>query len=264
MRRLSFLPDDTLRALRVASVLGSGFSLADLATVSGQPAVDLAMVLAEAIRARVLEDDGTVLRFRHDLIREAIYADLPASVLQGLHREAGQRLARSAAPALQVAEHLARGAARGDAAAIGWLTRAAREGAARSPDAAADLLERATALMDPADPGRDRLLAERASSLMVAGRIAEAVAACRMVLGRDHDRSVAGPVRICLGQALLAQGHVHGALRELERAAESPVLTGAESAAALAWARLRPSVAGRSRWRLSRGRRGTRGSGNGR
>ncbi len=194
------------------------------------------MVLAEAIRARVLEDDGTVLRFRHDLIREAIYADLPASVLQGLHREAGQRLARSAAPALQVAEHLARGAARGDAAAIGWLTRAAREGAARSPDAAADLLERATALMDPADPGRDRLLAERASSLMVAGRIAEAVAACRMVLGRDHDRSVAGPVRICLGQALLAQGHVHGALRELERAAESPVLTGAESAAALAWA----------------------------
>ena len=46
--------EDTLHALRVASILGSGFSLADLATVSGRPAVDLAMVLAEAIRARVL------------------------------------------------------------------------------------------------------------------------------------------------------------------------------------------------------------------
>ena len=71
---------------------------------------------------------------------------------------------------------------------------------------------------------------------MLAGRIADAAAACRLVLGRDHDRSVTGPVRICLGHVLLAQGHVHDALRELERAAESPVLTGAESAAALAWA----------------------------
>ena len=95
LRRLSFLPEDTLQELRVASILESGFSLADLATVTGRPAVQLSVVLAGAIRARVLEDDGTVLRFRHDLIREAIYADLPASVLRDLHREAGQRLARS-------------------------------------------------------------------------------------------------------------------------------------------------------------------------
>ena len=235
LRRLSFLPEDTLQALRVASILGSGFPLADLATVSGQPAMDLTMVLAEAIRARVLEDDGTVLRFRHDLIRESIYADLPVSVRRGLHREAGQRLAQTGAPSLQVAEHLARGAAQGDADAIGWLTRAAREEGARSPDVAADLLERAAALIDPADPGLDRLLVERASSLMLAGRIADAEAACRLVLGRVHDPSVAGPVRICLGQALLAQGRVHDALGELEQAGESPVSAGAERAAALAW-----------------------------
>ena len=63
--------------------------------------------------ARVLEDDGARLRFRHDLIRDAIYEDLPATIRRGLHREAGQRLARAGAPSLQVAEHLARGAARG-------------------------------------------------------------------------------------------------------------------------------------------------------
>jgi predicted ATPase len=72
------------------------------------------VVLAEAIRARVLEDDGDRLRFRHDLLREALYEDLPASVRVGLHREAGQRLAASGAAALQVAEHLARGAGTGD------------------------------------------------------------------------------------------------------------------------------------------------------
>jgi predicted ATPase len=41
LRRLSFLPEDTLQALRAASILGSGFSLADLASVTGRPALDL-------------------------------------------------------------------------------------------------------------------------------------------------------------------------------------------------------------------------------
>ena len=236
LRRLSFLPEDTLQALRAASILGSGFSLADLASVTGRPALDLSVALAEAIRARVLADDGTVLRFRHDLIRESIYADLPASVRQGLHREAGRRLAQAGAPSLQVAEHLGRGAAQGDAAAIGWLTRAARDAAAGSPDVAADLLERAAGLMDAAYPGRDQLLAEHAGSLMLAGRIAAAEAACRSLLGRDHDQSVTGAVRICLGQALLTQGRAGDALRELDRAAESAVRTNAERAAAHAWA----------------------------
>ena len=114
LRRVSFLPEPTLQALQSASILGSGFSLTDLATVTGRPAVDLSVVLGEAIRARVLEDDGDRLRFRHDLIRDSIYEDLAGSVRRALHREAGQRLAQAGAPALQVAEHLARGAAPGE------------------------------------------------------------------------------------------------------------------------------------------------------
>jgi hypothetical protein len=75
LRRVSFLPEPTLQALRSASVLGSGFTLTDLATVTSRPAVDLSVVLSEAIRARVPEDDGARLRFRHELIRDAIYQD---------------------------------------------------------------------------------------------------------------------------------------------------------------------------------------------
>ena len=236
LRRVSFLPETTLVALRSASILGSGFSLTDLATVTGRPAVDLSVVLAEAIRARVVEDDGARLRFRHELIRDAIYEDLAGSVRRALHREAGQRLARAGAPALQVAEHLARGAPPGDPEAVAWLARAARQAAPRSPDVAADLLDRAVGLMAPGDPGRDRLLAERASSLMWAGRIADAETACRLLLGRDLDRSVEGAVRVCLGHALLAAGRARDSLCELERACQSPVLTGAERAGAQAWA----------------------------
>ena len=236
LRRLSFLSEDTLQALRAASILGSSFTVTELSVTMARPALELSVVLAEGIAGRVLEEYGAVIRFRHDLIRDAIYEDLPLSVRRGLHREAGQRLAQTGAPALQVAEQLARGAGQGDAEAIGWLTRAAREAAARSPDVAADLLERAAGLMAPADPGRDRLLAERASSLMVSGRNADALAACRSLLDRDLDPQVDGPVRICLGRALLAQGQVRDALRELEQAGSSPALPGAERAAAWAWA----------------------------
>jgi DNA-binding CsgD family transcriptional regulator/tetratricopeptide (TPR) repeat protein len=238
LRRLSFLPDRTLQALRAASILGSSFSLTDLATVTARPAIELSLELTEAIRARVLEDDGAVLRFRHDLIRESIYADLPFTVRRGLHREAGRRLSAAGASALQVAEHLTRGAARGDAEAIGWLRQAARETAPRSPVGAVGLLERAVGLMDARDPSRDDLLAEQADSLMLAGRIGDAQAACRALLDRDHERSADGAVRMCLGRALVAAGRVRDGLRELEEAAGCSGLTDGQRASARAWASL--------------------------
>ena len=46
----------------------------------------------------------------------------------------------------------------------------------------------------------------------------------------------AGPVRICLGHALLAGGRAREGLCELERACQSPLITGAERAEAQAWA----------------------------
>jgi hypothetical protein len=236
LRRLSFLPEPTLAALRSATILGSGFSLTDLATVTCRSAVDLSVVLAEAIRAQVVEDDGARLRFRHELIRDAIYEDLVGSVRRALHREAGQRLAQAGAPALQVAEHLARGAIPGDREAVAWLGRAARQAAPRSPDVAADLLDRAIGLMAPGDLGRDRLLAERASSLMWAGRVTDAETACRLLLDRDLDPSLDRAVRVCLGHALLSAGRARDSLCELERACQSPLLTGAERAEAQAWA----------------------------
>jgi ATP/maltotriose-dependent transcriptional regulator MalT len=90
--------------------------------------------------------------------------------------------------------------------------------------------------MAPGDPGRDRLLAERVISLTWAGRIAEAEASCRSLLGRDHDRSVEGTLRVYLGHALLARGQTRDGLRELEQAGQSPLLASAEQAEAQAWA----------------------------
>ena len=88
LRRLSFLPDATVQALRAASILGSRFALTDLATVTGGSPLELSVALADTVRATVVADDGRRLRFRHDLIRDALYEDLPGGVRLGLHREA--------------------------------------------------------------------------------------------------------------------------------------------------------------------------------
>ena len=133
LRRLAFLPEPAMRALQVAAVLGSSFTLTEMSVVTQQPAMELAVAMEEAIAARVLSDDGTRLRFRHDLIRDAIYAELPGSVRIALHREVGERLAAAGAAARQVAEHLSRGAAEGDESAIHWLLTAAREASGPSP-----------------------------------------------------------------------------------------------------------------------------------
>ena len=119
LRRLSLLPEDALNMLRVASILGSTFSLAELALLAGRSAAQLVPALAAAVDAGLLSESGDRLAFRHDLVRDAIYHDLPVAVRKGLHREAGAVLGGAGAPVERVAGHVALGAEQGDAEAVG-------------------------------------------------------------------------------------------------------------------------------------------------
>jgi predicted ATPase len=110
LRRLGFLSEETLDVLRTASVLGSAFSAADLATVLGRPSGDLVPVLTDALQAGVVTGAGPRFAFRHDVVHEAIYQDLPAALRRALHVDAGKALAAAGAPARRVATHLALGA----------------------------------------------------------------------------------------------------------------------------------------------------------
>jgi DNA-binding CsgD family transcriptional regulator/tetratricopeptide (TPR) repeat protein len=247
-RRLSNLSDAALDVLRTASILGVRFSVTDLTATTGRSVLALSSSLREAVRARVLEEDGQRLRFRHDLIRDAVYADIPEGVRLAMHREAGQRLADSGAPALQVAEHLKRSASAGDSLAVRWLTRAAREVATSSPLVAATLLQHAVELSGANDPERDGLLAERAVSLLWAGRLPEAEEACRDLLAREHDPAVEGPTQTCLVNLLLTQGRTAEALQQLEEVLGSSTLSDAERVST--WALI--AIAHSSRGEVSR------------
>lgn len=221
LRRISELPDPTVHMLKAASLLGSNFSAAELAAVTGRPILDLGPAIETAITAAVFVDDGELLAFRHDVIRSAIYDDIPSSLRRASHRDAARRLAAIGAGSARVAEQFARGAVVGDEEAVEYLVAAARETVAAAPQTAADFLKRAAELTVPSDPRRDLLLTERADCLMSAGRVADAVADCRELLGRAHRPDADAPARLRLGAALLVNGQPAEALRELDAVAAS-------------------------------------------
>lgn len=214
--RLRSLPEEAIQVLRAGSLLGSMFSITELATILARPVSDLMPAVEAVIASGVLDEQEVLLRFRHDLIREAVYADMPSSLRLALHREAAARLAGVGSPTTRVADQFARGATRGDPEAINWLTRAARETGSTSPETTAELLQQAVRLMETTDPRRDLLVVERADSLMLAGRVTEAVTTCESLVTRGHCLEADAPARLRLGAALMVNGRPTEALRALD------------------------------------------------
>lgn len=212
LRRISFLAAETLEVMRVASVLGSTFSLSELSAMIGRSAGELLTPIQEAARAGVLVDEGTSLRFRHDLIREAIYEDLPLGLRSGLHLDAARALEVSGSPALRVAEHIARGASSGDRGAVQRLREMAEASVIVAPAAAVRLLERALELVAATDPSRIQVAAALVMPLYLTGRITEADALAREVLAGSPDPVTEYIVRRSLAYSLVIRGHAFEAV----------------------------------------------------
>ena len=97
--RIGFLSTATREVLRAAALLGVEFAVPDLTTVLGKSVADVVPALDEARSTGVLTDSANgFLAFRHPLIREALYAELPGAVRGAWHRDAGHALALRARP----------------------------------------------------------------------------------------------------------------------------------------------------------------------
>ncbi len=239
LRRLRFLSDAGFELLRVASVLGSMFSLADLATVASRPAMEILPVLTELVSTGVVGEAGKQFRFGHDLVREAVYDDIPRPARRDLHREAGRRLAEAGASTESIATQMALGASDGDAEAVAYLRRAAAEAQCRGPRVASGLLERAIEVVGADTDTEAALASELVQSLLWAGDHARAVDIAREALGfagrpRQLAPAVEGRIRLALGQALLFRGAMVDAGRELELATNLCDRWDAAAAAAVA------------------------------
>jgi DNA-binding CsgD family transcriptional regulator len=224
LHRLSFLPIDALDVLGLAAVLGSAFDVGDLALLARRPVSELVPALRTAQRAGVIAEQGERLAFRHELIRDALYDDMPLGVRRGLHAQLAHALADAGAPPDRVADHLLRGAAPGDARAVAALADAARDVAGRAPGVAVDLYRQAIALADDPDARRAEVLPELAESLVSAGLLGEGEAACREALARDLDPEWAGRLRLHLVRLLTRRGRISDAIREGEAGLASAAL----------------------------------------
>ena len=207
---LRSLPEPAQDLLKVASVLGREFTVSELAAMTGQPASQLMPPLEQALTAEVITEQADRLAFRHDLVRDAVYQDVPVPLRRGLHRDAATALLAQGAPVVRAATHLALGAQPGDEQAISVLTQAIGELSPTSATAAADLGLRVLDLTGPEDPRRPGLVATTVGLLGWASRVDEARALGEGYL-LDHPQPA----------ALEAEIH-HGMRRAWARSTHAP------------------------------------------
>jgi DNA-binding CsgD family transcriptional regulator len=205
LRRLQHLPTETLDMLQITAVLGDAVSLRDVAAVAHRPAVDVVGQLGLAFDTQLLETADERVVFRHQLVHDAIYQAIPPSVRRVLHREAAVALMAAGANRLEVADHLVRGADRGDEQAVAWLREAAGEASAQAPPVTAELLRRAEALLPVAHRDADLVASEVVAALLRAGQVVEASARAEAILARRHAPEVDIPLRLALMGALALQ-----------------------------------------------------------
>ncbi|HEX2241353.1 MAG TPA: AAA family ATPase [Actinomycetota bacterium] len=93
-RRLDSLPQETVRMLALASVIGREFNFKTLQAVSGIDQDQLLTMLSEAITAGAVTEISHLGRysFSHILVRETLYEELTAADRMRLHRDIAETL----------------------------------------------------------------------------------------------------------------------------------------------------------------------------
>ena len=236
LRRLRYLPAKALEFLQIAAVLGDTASVYELAAVARRPAAEVVTYLAEPFRAALLDKLEDAVVFRHQLVQEAIYQDLPTPIRRALHRDAAGVLAHMGADLSRIASHLVRGADQGDLEAVEWLRRAASEAAAGAPSVAVQLLHGAQALLPVGHTDADVVAAELAEALQRAGQVAEASVVAAAVLDRPHRAEVDVSIQLTLVSSLSLQNRTQELIQRAESALTSPALRLPEQALVLAQA----------------------------
>ena len=120
-------------------------------------------------------------RFRHPIVRRALYETARPGWRMAAHQRLAALLAERHAPLDQQARHVQRSARTGDEPAIELLTRAGKQYAPVAPSAAADWFAAALRLVADGDPARLGILPSYARALASAGRLGQAREALEQV-----------------------------------------------------------------------------------
>jgi len=239
-QELRQLEADAARMLEGAAVVGDPFDPM-LACEAGDVDPDRALELLDELAARDLIRASAVgagtFRFRHPLVRRAVYDSLAPGKRIAMHRRAANALEEFQAPTLAIAHHLSISARRGDRHAITVLASAAAEVAAAAPASAVGWLRVALSLL-PEGPSPERLalLSSLAESQTSAGSLPDAHATLLEIVdtlsdqgGAPWTQAVAGlaSVELALGRQAGMRDRLASALvaiPEQQAAAGTPLL----------------------------------------
>jgi DNA-binding CsgD family transcriptional regulator len=234
---VSSLRPDARRMLEGAAVAGDPFPLeiaagaADLDSGPSQIAVDelLARELVQPTEA------PRRFRFRHPIVRSAVYAGASPGWRTGAHARARDLLRGLGAEPIELAHHVEQSAAIGDLEAVSVLEAAGHAASQLAPGSAADWFAAALRLLGAIDTDRRlRVLVPMGFALGAAGRMAE----CRAALIEAIELTPAGAEddRVGLITFLAAINHLLGNHQEARAVLRSAleVLPDPDSAAAVA------------------------------
>jgi DNA-binding CsgD family transcriptional regulator len=151
--RLDGLSADAAALVRLTAVWGRALDVADAGRLSGNVSeVQVGMLAREGVDNGVLGAAGGELFFAHDLVREAVYADIAPGRRRALHRECARFVVGDGRSALAAAIHYRASAVRDDEEAVLALEQAARECMVSMPEQAAELAQQAFALTSQGHP----------------------------------------------------------------------------------------------------------------
>ncbi|TDW21932.1 helix-turn-helix transcriptional regulator [Kribbella kalugense] len=240
--RLADLDDPVRRIVELVAVFGRPLPIDVLARI--QP--ELSTLVGDAVQTGIVIQAGPTLTFRHDLIRETVYATIAGETARRLHRRIADQLLR--AQPLLAASHVKAAAIPGDVGSALILVSAAETLASISADDAGELAMLAFGTLRPS---HDQWFGIGERCLSVLGRtqrVADTLAVADALLARADEPDVIAAIETITARALWLGGRVTELARRCDRVLRSPglgpVATARVTAArALARTRLIPGAA---------------------
>ena len=224
---LALLSRPARLALEGAAVAGDPFELELAAAAAKLPEPSVMEAVDELLQLDLLRttDVPRRFRFRHPLVRRAVYEATAGGWRLGAHERCAQALAARGATASARAHHVERSAREGDAGAAAVLRRAGEEAVRLAPASAAHWFAEALRLLPQAARAEERaeLLLARAGALTAAGRFSDShdvLLNALAIVPDDLHVLRTKVVRACAGaESLLGEQEQAGVL--LARAIES-------------------------------------------
>jgi DNA-binding CsgD family transcriptional regulator len=229
--RVGSLSGPAAALIRLAAVWGRAMTLADAGHLLGSMSeAQLALLAREGVDNGLLGSvDGEVF-FPHDLVREAVYADIPPGDRRALHRACARFIVGDGRSALAAANHFRACATKDDEEAVLALEQAARECMVSMHDQAAELAQQAFALTTQGHP-LWLLAGERTVETLVnVQRDGEALAVADRLLAVADDAETIARVELQACRALWCANDCE----QMERRAGAALAIAGVSAAARA------------------------------